>query len=119
MRKLLGPDYQHRQTPRRLQVSAGISFGGAAPMTRLQKLLNNSAPAKMRVTPVFQLEAGVMNAEQTKRLKDVLMPGAINILQQHIKVRIPSFRPIRAVRESIDQYCGDADADAVFKGEWR
>jgi hypothetical protein len=88
-------------------------------MTRLQKLLNNSQAANMRITPVYQLEAGYMNAEQTKRLKDVLMPGAINILQQHIKVRIPSFRPIKAVRESIDQYCGDADADVVFKGEQR
>jgi hypothetical protein len=117
MRKLLGAGYQHQQAPRRLQVAAGISFGGPAPMTRLQKLLNNSQPANMRITPVYQLEAGYMSADQVQRLKDVLMPGAINILQQHIKVRIPSFRPIKAVRESIDQYCGDADADVVFKGE--
>ncbi|WIA42317.1 hypothetical protein OEZ86_008331 [Tetradesmus obliquus] len=119
LRKLLGPGYQHQQAPRRLQVAAGISFGssGPPPMTRLQKLLNNSRPANMRITPVYQLEAGYMNAEQAQRLKDVLMPGAINILQQHIKVRIPSFRPIKAVRESIDQYCGDADADVVFKGQ--
>lgn len=34
-----------------------------------------------------------------------------------LQVRIPSARPIKAVRQSIEQYCGEADADVVYKGE--
>lgn len=77
LRKLLGESYQHG---RRLQA-------GAAPQTRLQKLLANSQPASMRIHTEYQLEAGYLSAEQTKRLKEVLVPGAVNVLQQYVKVR--------------------------------
>ena len=34
-----------------------------------------------------------------------------------LQVRLPAQRPVKAVREPMDQYCGEANADAVFKGE--
>jgi hypothetical protein len=36
-----------------------------------------------------------------------------------LQVRLPASRPVKAVRESIDQYCGEADASVVFKGQWQ
>jgi hypothetical protein len=35
----------------------------------------------------------------------------------HRQVRLPAQRPVKAVREPMDQYCGEANADAIFKGE--
>jgi len=32
-------------------------------------------------------------------------------------VRLPAQRAVKAVREPMDQYCGEADAQAVFKGK--
>eukprot|EP00775_Hariotina_reticulata_P001844 gene1844-2177_t len=112
LRKLLGDDYQRRHRERRLQL---LPFG-TAPLTRLQKLLIASAPASMRVKPVFQLDAGYLTPQQSQQLRGVLVPGAVNVLHQYIKVRLPASRPVKAVRESIDQYCGEADASVVFKG---
>lgn len=80
LRKLFGDSYQHG---RRLQA-------GTAPQTRLQKLLVASQPASMRIHTEFQLEAGYLSAEQTKKLKEVLVPGAVNVLEQYVKVGGPS-----------------------------
>jgi hypothetical protein len=35
-----------------------------------------------------------------------------------LQVRLPAQRPVKAVREPMDQFCGEANADAVYKGEW-
>lgn len=77
LRKLLGDTYQHG---RRLQAKA-------APQTRLQKLLATSQPSTLRIHTEYQLEAGYMSAEQISRLRTVLVPGAVNVLQQYVKVR--------------------------------
>jgi hypothetical protein len=55
--------------------------------TRLQRLLSNSVPSKIRVTPVFQLAGSYMSAEQTYQLQQSLIPGAIHVLQKYIQVQ--------------------------------
>jgi hypothetical protein len=94
LRKLLGDDYQRRHRERRLQL---LPFGTTAPLTRLQKLLIASAPAAMRVKPVYQLDAGYLSPQQSTQLRGVLVPGAMNVLHQYIKVRPTGLLPAAGV----------------------
>eukprot|EP00879_Flechtneria_rotunda_P007939 GHRR01008317.1.p1 GENE.GHRR01008317.1~~GHRR01008317.1.p1 ORF type:complete len:595 (+),score=186.44 GHRR01008317.1:2246-4030(+) len=114
LRSALGDDYNRHHGARRLQLRNATA--SALPPTRLQKLLASSQAGDMRIMPAYQLEAGYLTAQQSQQLQQVLVPGAINVLQQYVKVRIPSTQPIKAVRESIEQYCGEADASVVFEG---
>lgn len=57
------------------------------PSTRLQKLLQENQASTLRIQPVFQMDGGYLTAQQTSQVQDVLVPGAIKVLQQYIKVR--------------------------------
>jgi hypothetical protein len=39
------------------------------------------------------------------------------VLLSVLQVRLPAQRPVKAVREPMDQFCGEANADTVYKGE--
>lgn len=97
-------------------LGAGRQLQQGAANSRLQQLLANSQPATLRISPVLQLQDSYLSTQQAAQLRDVLVPGAVRVLQQYIKVRLPASRPVKAVREPMDQYCGEANADAVFKG---
>jgi hypothetical protein len=57
------------------------------PSTRLQKLLQENQASTLRIQPVFQMDGGYLTAQQASQVQDVLVPGAIKVLQQYIKVR--------------------------------
>lgn len=71
-----------RTTARRLHASTAA----AQPTTRLQKLLQENQASTLRIQPVFQLQGGSLTAQQAAQVKDVLVPGAIKVLQQYVKV---------------------------------
>jgi hypothetical protein len=71
-----------RTTARRLQAIKAA----AQPSTRLQKLLQENQASTLRIQPVYQLEGGSLSAQQAAQVKDVLVPGAIKVLQQYVKV---------------------------------
>lgn len=187
LRKVHGAAYDaaHAQYQQRAaaSLSSAAGAGAVSPLgggrqlqqgaanSRLQQLLANSQPATLRISPVLQLQDSYLSTQQAAQLRDVLVPGAVRVLQQYIKVRffavktlfvvhheqkqqqphgpscasaaaaaahqqqclppaphrvccapaqvrLPASRPVKAVREPMDQYCGEANADAVFKGEW-
>jgi len=88
-----------------------------APQTRLQRLLATTQPGPLRITPVYQLNGSYMLPAQQQLLQTSLVPGAINVLQKYIKIRIPSSRKVRALRTMYDDQCGAADASVVFHGD--
>jgi hypothetical protein len=57
------------------------------PNSRLQKLLQENQASTLRITPVFQMDGGSLTAQQASQIQDVLVPGAIKVLQQYIKVK--------------------------------
>jgi hypothetical protein len=71
-------------TARRLHASTATK----QPTTRLQKLLQDNQASTLRIQPVYQLEESFLSAQQSAQVRDVLVPGAIKILQQYIKVGV-------------------------------
>lgn len=57
------------------------------PNSRLQKLLQDNQASTLRIQPVYQLDGGYLSSQQAAQVRDVLVPGAIRVLQQYIKVR--------------------------------
>lgn len=75
-RQLAGGSQRHLQ--------AGSS--AQQPMTRLQMLLQANQASTLRMQPVYQLQDSYLSTQQQAQLRDILVPGAIRILQQYIKV---------------------------------
>ncbi len=78
-----GPGSAGNTVARRLHASTAVK----QPTTRLQKLLQDNQASTLRITPVYQMESSFLNAQQLAQVRDVLVPGAIKVLQQYIKVR--------------------------------
>lgn len=81
-RRQQGPTRDGNTVARRLHASTEVK----QPSTRLQKLLQDNQASTLRITPVYQLDGSHLNSQQSAQLRDVLVPGAVKVLQQYIKV---------------------------------
>jgi hypothetical protein len=78
---------QQPQQRRRLQAAdSSTAVALPQPLSRLQRLLAGASAAPLRMTPVFQLQDSYLSTAQAAQLRDVLVPGAMRVLQQYIKV---------------------------------
>lgn len=100
---------------RRLQAAKAT----AQPQSRLQKLLQENQASTLRIQPVYQMDGSYMSAAQQAQVRDVLIPGAIKVLQQYIKVSLVRLGAVLLVQLSCASLASAGGWQQVSRPGWQ
>lgn len=103
---------------RELQKRAAASRKEGMQGDRVRDIMEETAPAPIRIKLVTQLEGSYLDEAAKKRLAEQLAPGAVNIIQKYVQVRLPRKYAIRLPKPGADSkegLCNDAYASILWE----